>query len=256
MSRIIRVSKRDAPYAMIDKRFLSVKTLSFKAKGLLTYLLSKPDDWKVIHRELMKVSSDGDASVRSALKELEAAGYVHRRRITDSSTGLVLRWEIIVYETPELARNLSTDPDGDNPHVDGPIVDQPQVEKSVLLMNEVNETVVTKTDNYQRRRSGGGSHSALSVLEEGINLLVGSGFGRGDAERLAGKHTLTQIHTAVANAEAMANRGKLKSRPGYIRAALAGNYEPLAASSARPTARRRTNVLRNAAEINDEQVRH
>ena len=48
LNEVIRVKKRPSNFVMMDKTFLEDDRLSYKAKGLLAYLLSKPDDWKVI----------------------------------------------------------------------------------------------------------------------------------------------------------------------------------------------------------------
>ncbi|MDU7472120.1 MAG: helix-turn-helix domain-containing protein [Paenibacillus macerans] len=80
---IVRVSKRDSSYAIIDPYFLSDERLSWKAKGLLGYLLSKPSNWRVYVSDLVKRSKDGKDAVYSALKELEAAGYIERRQLRD-----------------------------------------------------------------------------------------------------------------------------------------------------------------------------
>lgn len=74
LNEVIRVKKRPSNFVMMDKTFLEDDRLSYKAKGLLAYLLSKPDDWKVIVGNLVNSSKDGKASVYAGLKEL---GYMN-----------------------------------------------------------------------------------------------------------------------------------------------------------------------------------
>ena len=74
-------------------------TLSWKAKGLLSYLLSRPPDWQISTSELIKRSTDGEAALRSGLVELERAGYLVRKRENDPQTGFI-RWVAIVQDTP------------------------------------------------------------------------------------------------------------------------------------------------------------
>lgn len=77
---IIR-SKRDRNFSIIDNDLLNDSSLSFKARGLLAYMLSKPDDWKFYTTELARRSSkDGVTAIRSALEEIEKAGYLIRRK--------------------------------------------------------------------------------------------------------------------------------------------------------------------------------
>jgi hypothetical protein len=72
--------------------------LTFKAMGVLVYLLSRPDHWRPNYRQLMKTHLDGEKSVRAALRELEAAGYYSRKRVRheDGSFG----WETTVSDQP------------------------------------------------------------------------------------------------------------------------------------------------------------
>ena len=75
---IIRVQKRKDPYARIDKVPINDKRLTWKARGVLLYLLSKPDDWRVIIADLINQSPQGESAVRAALHELKEAGYIQR----------------------------------------------------------------------------------------------------------------------------------------------------------------------------------
>lgn len=96
---IIRVEKnRLNPYVMINKELLENTNLSWKAKGLLAYLLSKPDNWQVQVRNLMNQSSDGEKSVRSGLKELEKFHYLQKFPVFIDHG--ISHWESIVYEIP------------------------------------------------------------------------------------------------------------------------------------------------------------
>ena len=73
---IIRVKKGEDPYVRIDKVPINDTRLSWKARGLLLYLLSKPDDWKVRIEHLITQAPDGERAVRSGIKELIEAGYM------------------------------------------------------------------------------------------------------------------------------------------------------------------------------------
>ena len=105
--RIIKIHKRENPYAQIDKDILRNEKLSWKAKGLLAYLLSLPHDWKVHLNEVVKHSTDGATSTRSAFKELRESGYV-RKVSTRDDKGQITGWETIVYEVP-ISEARSTD---------------------------------------------------------------------------------------------------------------------------------------------------
>jgi len=84
---------------MLNKKFLERKDLSIKAKGLLAYLLSKPDDWIVYQNELIKSSKSGRKLIESTIKELINKKYIKRiskKRIKGKFTGYVYD----IYETP------------------------------------------------------------------------------------------------------------------------------------------------------------
>lgn len=102
---IIRVKKdKSNPYVIIDKRVLNDATLSWRAKGMLAYLLSLPDDWQIYQEELVTHSTDGITSLRSGLKELEDAGYLKRVQARDDK-GRYVGWDYEVHEIPVGADN-------------------------------------------------------------------------------------------------------------------------------------------------------
>jgi hypothetical protein len=99
----LRVRKAENPYVMLDKTSLNDSRLSFRAKGIHAYLISKPDDWEVRVKQLMKESPrEGRDAILSALQELEIYGYLGRGKKRDAR-GRLLGIETIVYETPGLA---------------------------------------------------------------------------------------------------------------------------------------------------------
>lgn len=94
---IVRVSKRER-FVTIDKTGIEDSRLSFKATGLLAYLLSKPDDWTINSRGLTEAKTDQRSAILSGLRELEKAGYLSReQRRVDSGA---FEWEQVLYETP------------------------------------------------------------------------------------------------------------------------------------------------------------
>ena len=98
---IIRVAK-NKNYTVIHNGFLTDSRLSLKAKGLLAYFLSKPDDWSFYTNEIFKNCKDGKDSISTAIKELISCGYVKRSRKRDEKGKFVRGSEFIVYETPSL----------------------------------------------------------------------------------------------------------------------------------------------------------
>jgi len=97
---IIRVNKsKENPYLIMNKTGLNDINMTLKAKGLLTYFLSLPDDWQIYEDELIKHHKDGKDSIKSAIKELVSNGYMTRVRQRDKN-GMWRGYEYTIYETP------------------------------------------------------------------------------------------------------------------------------------------------------------
>lgn len=72
-------------YTKVPNHYLRDKELSLKAKGLLTQILSLPEDWSVSIARLAGMNADGQAAMKAAIKELEAHGYLTRRQIRNGT---------------------------------------------------------------------------------------------------------------------------------------------------------------------------
>lgn len=112
-----RIQKNcENPYVMLDKFSINDAALSWKAKGLLAYLLSKPDDWKVYERDIIAHAKDSRDSVRTGLKELEGAGYIVREQ-TRNRQGRFAEKRYQVFERPQSGHSLVG---GDSPSPENP----------------------------------------------------------------------------------------------------------------------------------------
>lgn len=98
-STVIKRVIKEAKYAQIDNDLINNRELSFKALGIMTYILSKPDDWQIYISDLCR-DKDGEKSVRAGLNELRDKKYMQRYRVYDMDTGKVHHWETLVSETP------------------------------------------------------------------------------------------------------------------------------------------------------------
>ena len=111
---VFRIEKtRD--YTVMSNHHLRDTGLSLKFKGLLSMMLSLPEDWNYTTRGLAKICKEGTDSIGSALKELERAGYIVRNRLRDSK-GKIVDVEYVIYETPH-------PPDAGQPCEDEPDTD-------------------------------------------------------------------------------------------------------------------------------------
>lgn len=96
---LIRIAKTASNYYMAHKYYVEDTRLSFKAKGIMSYLLSKPDDWTIYQAEVAKASKDGKASVRSAFNELLELGYL-TREVARKENGDFNGYTYTLYEIP------------------------------------------------------------------------------------------------------------------------------------------------------------
>ncbi|MCD8158648.1 MAG: helix-turn-helix domain-containing protein [Clostridiales bacterium] len=95
---VVRVEK-DKNFTAMSNYHLWDKRLSFKAKGLLSFMLSVSDSWKFTIKGLASMAKDGTDSVASAVKELETTGYVVRSR-SRNEKGQMGEVEYTIYENP------------------------------------------------------------------------------------------------------------------------------------------------------------
>ena len=158
---IIR-SKRTRNFTVLNNDLIRDTTLSFKARGLLQYMLSMPDDWKFYVSELAKHSSkEGEGAIRSAITELEEAGYMRRiRKRGKGGKFEAVDWEVL-------------DEPAFSPHVKKPHVDKPQVEEPHVANDQLLNTNGLSTNCTKDNRSTDKSIDRVSVkqLEEDFSKL-------------------------------------------------------------------------------------
>lgn len=94
-----RTIKESGDFVIVHKTFVFDERLSAKAKGILLYFLSRPDDWQIYTSEVVKHMSDGQKAINNGVKELIECGYVHRKQ-KRSETGVFNGYEYLVYEKP------------------------------------------------------------------------------------------------------------------------------------------------------------
>jgi len=97
---MFRIEKnKENPYVMLNKLFLQDERLSAKAKGILAYFLSLPDDWQFYETEIAKHFSDGVKSINVGIKELIKYHYIIREQ-NRNEKGRFGSYTYCVYEVP------------------------------------------------------------------------------------------------------------------------------------------------------------
>ena len=148
MMAVFRIEKtRD--YTVMSNHHLRNAGLSLKSKGLLSMMLSLPEDWNYTTRGLAKICKEGTDSIGSALKELERAGYIVRNRLRDSK-GKIVDVEYVIYETshsPNTGQPCEDEPDAACPDTENQDMDNPCLENRPQLNKEKRNPEKQNTDS-------------------------------------------------------------------------------------------------------------
>lgn len=149
---VFRIEKtRD--YTVMSNHHLKDRTLTLKSKGLLSMMLSLPDEWNYTTRGLAAICREGVDSIGAALKELEAHGYIRRTQLRDGK-GKITDTEYVIYEMPQCEPLSSPDtplsgtakPYTENPDMDIPDTAKPCTENPVQLNTKKSSKETSKTD--------------------------------------------------------------------------------------------------------------
>ena len=141
--------ERTRDYTVMSNHHLRNVALSLKAKGLLSMMLSLPDDWNYTTRGLAKICKEGVDAIGGALRELEREGYIVRHQLRDAQ-GRISDTEYVIYEQPQpkAPDTPSPDtaaPDTDSPGTENPYLDKPDTEKPAELNIEKSNTQKSNT---------------------------------------------------------------------------------------------------------------
>ena len=138
-------------YSVISNEFIRRKDLSWKAKGILTYILTLPDDWVININEIMTHATEGEKAFRSGWKELKDAGYVHRYPVRDEKSNKITHWETVIRESVD---TKASEPLTQNVQVQNIQVQKVHVQNDKLLStNNTKDLTIQSTDNTNKQMS-------------------------------------------------------------------------------------------------------
>ena len=141
---VFRINKtRD--YTVMSNHHLRNTSLSLKAKGLLSLMLSLPDNWDYTTKGLAAICKDGIDSICSAVKELEQHGYIVRERVRNDK-GQLTTIEYTILEQPETALPEQEKPKRENPVLDNPVLEKPEQENPAQLNTNISNKELSNTD--------------------------------------------------------------------------------------------------------------
>lgn len=137
--------ERTRDYTVMSNHHLRDKNLSLKAKGLLSQMLSLPEDWDYTLSGLSYINRESKDAIRSAVNELEKAGYVQRRQTTDSCGKFSVN-EYIIHECPIKPEPSLDMPLSENPTTDNPSTGKPSSENPTQINTKKSNTQEIITD--------------------------------------------------------------------------------------------------------------
>jgi len=163
---IYRAPRPESNWTQIRNEIIEDARLTFKATAVLIFVLSKPDNWRTSTRHLATVKKEGIDAIRTAMSELECAGYIKRRRYQDEQGKW--QYDTLVFDTPQtvdkVVRNTSPQvkPREDNPYGDNADVYQE-------LINKDYEIVPTRTQRANHTTCGQCRDTGWKVIK-GLEL--------------------------------------------------------------------------------------
>ena len=148
-------------YTTMSNYHLRDPNLSNKARGLLSTMLSLPDNWDYTTRGLAKICKDGVDGITAQLRELEQYGYLIRNRIRDTS-GRIVDMEYIIYERPHPASPDTEKPDMVKPDTGLP---RPETPTQINIDKRSTDETITDLSSTHSIPSDETSPSVLAALE-------------------------------------------------------------------------------------------
>ena len=176
--------ERNTGYTVMSNHHLRNKELSLKAKGLLSQMLSLPEDWDYTLAGLSHINREKIDAIREAVKELEKAGYIVRSRERDEK-GRLRGADYVIYEQPQPREPEAATSGGQPPILDLPTLENPTQLNKDILSKEQSITDLSSTDSTpfhslnplpfahgeaatppERKRTEAKSNSAVEIYRE------------------------------------------------------------------------------------------
>ena len=160
--------ERNTGYTVMSNHHLRNKELTLKAKGLLSQMLSLPEDWDYTLAGLSYINREKIDAIRTAIWELEKAGYITRRQGRDEK-GKMTAIEYTIYEQPQppqLENPILENPTAGKPILENPTTDNPTLENPTQLNKDIQ-----RTDLPKKEKSNTDLSSTHSIPIHSLNPL-------------------------------------------------------------------------------------
>ena len=156
---VFRVEKNSG-YTVMSNHHLRNRALSLKAKGLLSQMLSLPEDWDYTLQGLARINRESIDAIRQAIRELEQAGYIQRSRERDEK-GRLRGADYVIFELPQPVP-ASVSPTLENPTLENPTQENPTLENPMQLNKDIQKTDLPKKEKSNTDLSSNHSIPILS----------------------------------------------------------------------------------------------
>ena len=157
---VFRVEKNQN-YTVMSNHHLRNADLSLKSKGLLSQMLSLPEEWDYTLKGLSQINREGIDAIREAVRELERAGYVTRTRVRNEK-GQLGAADYVIHEFPVPPKPILENPTLDKPVSENPTLENPMQENPTQLNKELSSKELSNTDLLNNH-----SIPILSTLSKG-----------------------------------------------------------------------------------------
>lgn len=154
--------ERTRDYTVMSNHHLRNGSLSLKAKGLLSMMLSLPEDWNYTTRGLAKICKEGVDAISGTLRELEKAGYIIRHQLRDSH-GRISDTEYVIYEIPHPKSPDTPSPDPAQPDTIPPDTTSPDTENPDLADPDTEKPPELNIDGFNTEKSNKDQSNTESI---------------------------------------------------------------------------------------------
>ena len=166
--------ERTRDYTVMSNHHLRNGKLSLKAKGLLSMMLSLPEDWNYTTRGLAAICKEGVDAIGGALRELEAAGYIVRHQLRDKQ-GRISDTEYVIYEQPQPKNPDTPQPDTASPDTEKPAelnIEKSNTQKSITNGSSTDSIPFRETAAVNPPERKGRDAMSVSEIENYRELIL------------------------------------------------------------------------------------
>ena len=164
---IVRVVK-NKDYTVMSNAHLHDKRLSLKAVGLLSIVLSLPDNWHYTVKGLVGSVKDGERAVNGALSELKKCGYLHVNKLYPNSERSKIEYQYVFYEKPQGIQNVPLEQDLQN-------VDLQNVDLQNVDLQNVGAYINTNKQNTNKQNTkelNTNEYKEKNIKKESVNSVI------------------------------------------------------------------------------------